>query len=89
MRILSQHPGQQVYQRAMVHCSPSALDDTYTLVVSAVVDNALRTLVNIDLREVESIVMRNRATRLFTVHYRQIFQTLQTDALCHNPQLDI
>jgi len=69
VRIASQR-GQAVYQRAMVHCQPCGTEDTYLLVVQAIAEGTLRTIVSLDLRECENIIMRNRSSRLFTVGYR-------------------
>ena len=44
----------------MLHVSPSVIEDTFLFVIQGIVDGALRTIVNLDLREVETIVLRNR-----------------------------
>lgn len=57
----------QTYQRAFLQCTP--IDDTHQLVVQCFVDQ-LRTLLSIDIREVETVSMRNRALRHFSIVYR-------------------
>lgn len=45
------------------------MDDTHQLVVQCFVDQ-LRTLLSIDIREVETVSMRNRPMRHFSIVYR-------------------